>query len=208
MIAVDPIKDRDKIIEFEEVMKFYGEREHMLFLLGIYTGLRISDILKLKVRDVKDKGVMVIREQKTGKTKTIAINSIVAKQLRTYTIGMDDGDYLIGSRQEKKKVSKATTFNKKTGQKNDFRKRDNDILTRQRVWQILKKAANEVGLDYIGCHTLRKTFGYHNYNETKNIGALMKLFNHSREDITLRYIGIEQDSLNTIVNSMDFRKRV
>ena len=38
----------------------------MLFLMGINSGLRISDILKLKVSDVRGKRYIEIKEQKTG----------------------------------------------------------------------------------------------------------------------------------------------
>jgi integrase len=53
-----------------------------------------------------------------------------------------------------------------------------------------------VGLEEIGTHTLRKTFGYHFYLETHDIGLLQELFNHSSPKITLRYIGITQDTVD------------
>ena len=42
----------------------------------------------------------------------------------------------------------------------------------------------------IGTHTLRKTFGYHAYNNGYDITLIQKLFNHSSQSVTLRYIGI------------------
>ena len=48
-----------------------GYRDYMLLVLGINTGLRISDILKLKVSDVKDLSYIKMHEQKTGKFKRI-----------------------------------------------------------------------------------------------------------------------------------------
>lgn len=53
-----------------------------------------------------------------------------------------------------------------------------------------------VGLDDIGTHTLRKTFGYHFYKQTKDVAFLQELFNHSDQRTTLRYIGINQDAMN------------
>ena len=44
-------------------------RNELLFCFGIYTGLRISDILRIKVKDVKGKNVLFVKEQKTQKTK-------------------------------------------------------------------------------------------------------------------------------------------
>lgn len=43
---------------------------------------------------------------------------------------------------------------------------------------------------------MRKTFGYHYYKKTKDIGTLMNMFNHSAPSITLKYIGISQDTMN------------
>lgn len=48
----------------------------------------------------------------------------------------------------------------------------------------------------IGTHTLRKTFGYHHYEKFKDVVMLQKIFNHSSTEITLRYIGIEQDEID------------
>ena len=68
----------------------------------------------------------------------------------------------------------------------------------------MKIAAEFVGLDEIGCHTLRKTFGYHYYQKTKDIALLMYLFNHSKAEITLRYIGITDDMMDKAFDSIDY----
>jgi len=57
----------------------------------------------------------------------------------------------------------------------------------------LKKAAEKLGIEKVGTHTLRKTFGYHHYQRNKDVAILQKLFNHSSPSITLEYIGISQD---------------
>lgn len=64
------------------------------------------------------------------------------------------------------------------------------------AYKILKKAANEIGLVDIGTHTMRKTFGYHFYQKTKDIVLLQKIFNHSSPDVTKRYIGMDQDMMD------------
>ena len=43
---------------------------------------------------------------------------------------------------------------------------------------------------------MRKTFGYHHYKQYKDVVILQKIFNHSSQSITLRYIGIEQDDID------------
>jgi integrase len=48
----------------------------------------------------------------------------------------------------------------------------------------------------IGTHTLRKTFGYHFYQRTKDVAMLQQIFGHSASSITLRYIGINDDMMD------------
>ena len=52
--------------------------------------------------------------------------------------------------------------------------------------------------DPIGTHTLRKTFGYHAYQQGTDVTLLQKVFNHSAPSITLRYIGITQDDIDNV----------
>ena len=67
---------------------------------------------------------------------------------------------------------------------------------------IIYNVAKSVGIkERIGTHTLRKTFGYHAYNNGYDITLIQKLFNHSSPQITLRYIGIEQDEIDYSYNN-------
>ncbi len=76
-------------------------------------------------------------------------------------------------------------------------KRDKDgkkrPIGREQAWKILNKCAKTCGLKRIGTHSLRKSFGYHMYKKDQNVALLMEIFNHASPDITLRYIGINQD---------------
>ncbi|PHF80064.1 integrase [Bacillus toyonensis] len=140
--------------------------------MGINTGLRISDILKLKVGDVQGSHISM-REMKTGKQKRIQITSALKRELKWFSEGREIGEYLLKSRKGK-----------------------NRPIGRSMAYKILKSTAAEFGLDEIGTHTLRKTYGYHMYMQTKNIALLMEIFNHSSEKVTLRYIGVNQDAMD------------
>ena len=65
MVCVEPIRDKKKIEVVKRILKERGSRDYLLFLMGINSGLRISDILKLKVADVKDKKYIELTD--TGK---------------------------------------------------------------------------------------------------------------------------------------------
>ena len=63
-----------------------SERNYIMFLMGIYTGLRISDILQRRISDVKDKENIVLREQKAQKRREIGVNPLLKKELTLLSI--------------------------------------------------------------------------------------------------------------------------
>jgi integrase len=79
-----------------------------------------------------------------------------------------------------------------------FRSRQggNRPMSRTRAYQVLREVAQRHGVEHIGTHTLRKTFGYHFYKQTGDVALLQRILNHSSPAITLRYIGIEQDQID------------
>jgi integrase len=174
MKEVQPIRNADQIEAMKDELLKTGYRDYLLFTMGINTGLRVSDLLTLKVGDVRGKDVYTLREQKTGKTKRIDLHA-VKNQIERFTATEDEADYLFKSR-----------------------KGDNCPITRVQAYRILNAAAQRVGLEEIGTHTMRKTFGYHFYRKYKDVAVLQTLFNHSAPSITLRYIGITQDGIEAM----------
>lgn len=170
MRYVQPIRDRDNIQNMKNELLKSGFRNYMIFNIGINTGLRISDILNLKVKDVKDKTHIVITERKTSKATRILINSNLRNDINNYINNMMDEDYLFKSQ-----------------------KSINNPITRIQAYRILNAAAKNLNLEDVGTHTLRKTFGYWHYNMYKDVAILQEIFNHSSPSITLRYIGINDD---------------
>lgn len=169
MNFVEPIRDPDDIQVMKDYLKEWNERNYMLFVFGINLGLRISDIIKLKAKDVQGQYVN-IRELKTGKILKRKMNRSFKKEVQEYIKDMNPHDYLFKSRKGKNKA-----------------------ITREAAYYILKAAAEDIGIENVGTHTMRKTFGYHHYKNNKDVAMLMILFNHASPDITLRYIGIQQD---------------
>lgn len=177
MKFVQPIRDLSKIEEMKSELKKNGTRDYLLFSLGINTGLRVSDIIKLQVKDVvtEDKTVKThidIIEKKTNKHKRFKINASVGEELKQYVKYMQPEEFIFKSR------------------------KGNNHITRVQAYRILNEAASRIGLEEIGTHTLRKTFGYHFYQQNKDVVLLQQLFNHSSPSITLNYIGINQDIID------------
>ncbi|MFA7057280.1 MAG: tyrosine-type recombinase/integrase [Candidatus Cloacimonadales bacterium] len=180
----------------KKLMKKEGKlKELVLFEIGIKTGLRISDILKLTWNDVYSefgenptfRQSIVITEKKTGKSKQFRLSDSV-KESVNQLIGLDN--------------PQKTTFifisdsNSVTASKSAW--------TRQYVWQFLNDYGYRSGIkEKIGTHTMRKTFGYHAYKNGVDLSLLMRIFNHSSQTVTLRYIGITQDQIDDVYINLD-----
>lgn len=173
MNAVEPIRDREKVQDIADYLKSKNERDYVLWMFGIYTALRVSDILKMRVRDVKNKDYIIMREQKTNNERKFVINKKLRKAIDHYIKDKPGYELLFKSRQGQEKA-----------------------ISRQQAYNIIKEAAAHFGIYNVGTHTMRKTFGYHMYMKTKDGMLLMKIFGHSDVHITLRYIGVEQDTIN------------
>lgn len=181
MNKVQPIRDKKVMRDIFDYLYDRNKRDGIMYAMGIYTGLRISDILPLRVRDVKKK-FLYFREKKTRKEKRIPINKFLRKLLDDYI--QDKKDYECLFRSPKKNT--------------------NIPISRQQAYNILTAAARQFGIeDGVGTHTLRKTFGYHYYQKTHDVATLMEIFNHDREEVTLRYIGITQDTINSVYDKID-----
>ncbi|WP_245867347.1 hypothetical protein SPSIL_013860 [Sporomusa silvacetica DSM 10669] len=74
MELVEPIRNKKQIDALKKYLRGQNIRDYLLFVLGINSGLRISDLLKLTVGDVQGQDRISVREQKTGKAKDFPIS--------------------------------------------------------------------------------------------------------------------------------------
>lgn len=181
MNAVEPIRDKGTIQDIVEYLRGQSERNAMLFLFGIYSGLRISDILPLRVRDVKNREGVTVKEKKTGKAKRFPFNNALKKELVRYVEDKKEYEFLFKSRNG-----------------------CNRHISRQQAYNVLRTAGNKFDLELIGTHTMRKTFGYHLYQQTHDIVLVQKLLNHASPEITLAYIGMTQEKLDEAVRNLKY----
>ncbi|MDQ0160862.1 tyrosine-type recombinase/integrase [Alkalibacillus salilacus] len=178
---VQPLRTSDEINEMKLAIKrgnkgspkrkALADRDLMLFLMGINTGLRVGDLLTLKVKDVRGRDSFIIFEGKTQKKRSVNIKSI-QKEIEDYTNNKGKEEYLFPSQKGKK------------------------AMTTTQAYRMLENAGDYIGRDDIGTHTMRKTFGYHYYKATKDIAVLQDILNHSAPSITKRYIGITQEEID------------
>lgn len=181
MGTTQPIKSKEDLKKFMDYYKTVrpNPRNYALVILGLHTALRISDILDLRWNDVYDfkleffRKHLIVKEQKTGKQKAVALNPHVKEALACFKDQRNPGpqDYI-------------------------FSKRTNPAapICRSQAFRIIRDAARKaLHEEHISCHSLRKTFGYHAWKQGISPVLLMDIYNHSSYQITKRYLGIDQD---------------
>lgn len=186
MNFVEPIRDKRKIAQIKNQLRGQARaRDLLLFTVGINSALRISDLLQLTVGNFLDnagalRSEFALKERKTGKRYVLTINDSIKDAWLFYASTNDD---VIQRRDN------YVFFNLKT---NDPR----DPIRREQAWRLIRQLCKDVGLSgEYGTHTLRKTWGYHARLAGVDLATIMRKYNHSRLDITMRYLGITDDEL-------------
>lgn len=157
-----------------------------LINIGVNVALRISDLQNLKFEDLNKDGTIKIKEKKTKKFRTIALNKVCDKSINDLKKFYNSLGYQIKTGYLFKSLNRSYIKNK-----------EDHYISTTSVNRYLREARDYLNINYpIGTHSLRKTWGYNVYKKTHNIALIMKALNHSSPSITLRYIGIEQEQLN------------
>ena len=179
-ITVNPIRNLKDIKKIKRKLKT-NHRDLLLFTLGVNNGLRISDLLDLKVGDVRGLvpgETLQVIEKKTGKMNVLMVNKESRKVLDVFLNEARPGDeeYLFKSR-----------------------KGENNPITKSYVNQKVKEWT--VGMKgNFGTHSMRKTFGYiQRMHFGVGFEVLCKRFGHSNPSVTMRYLGIEDKEVSGIL---------
>ena len=190
MATTQPIRCPHQVANFLAYYQSKGEiRNHLLLNLGVYTALRISDILRLSTNDVYHfhngtatvRKVLHITEQKTKKSKTLALNNQLINVLQ---------DYL-----PEVKPNTPLMLNYRTGK----------AISRIQAYRLIQAAATAVGIaEKVSCHSLRKTFGYHAWKMGVSPAILLEIYNHSSLAITRKYLGVTQCEIDAVHLEMCF----
>ncbi len=178
-IKVEPIKNLKDIKTIKKLLAT-KPRDLALFTLGINTNLRASDLLRIKmaqVRELKPGDEIEIKEKKTGKLRRITLNKAAVKAIQGVlkAEAYHDRDYL-------------------------FKSRKGAVLTVPSVHRLVKGWCHDIKLKgNYGSHSLRKTWGYHQ-RVTFGVGLpeLMVAFNHSTQRQTLDYLCVQPDEIKCI----------
>lgn len=179
---IEPIKSIEDVKRILQYLKSNNERDYMLALFGFYSGLRISDILPLKVADIKNKTHIRLIEEKREHKRDVVIPKKVRSVANEYLYDREETDFMFKSRQGY-----------------------NRPITPSQAYRILNNAAKAVGIKAnIGTHSLRKTFAYHLYKNTKDIVYVQQVLGHGDIATTKRYLGIDLDEIETVIEKLGF----
>lgn len=194
MNFVEPIRDRKKLAQIKNLLRGQNRfRDLLLFVVGINTALRISDLLQLCVEHFLDEHKQIkkrfwIKEQKRGKRHEIVINNSIHEALKKYisvypVISDDPANFVF--------------FNTK---ENNFTK----PIKRGQAWKFVKSICKDVGLNgNHGTHSLRKTWGYHARMQGVDLALIMHKLNHESIAYTKRYLGITDDELEAVAQRLN-----
>lgn len=160
----------------------------LLISTGVFTGLRISDLLTLKYTDLINKDILTIREKKTKKVRTIKINpdlSILVERIYKKLNLTNPNQFIFLNRFGNKPIDKSYVNTK--------------------LKELFSK--NRIKIDgNCSSHLMRKTLGRRvmelNNFSNESLVLLMELFGHSSMSITKRYLGIRQQEINDIYLSV------
>ncbi|MGO0877374.1 tyrosine-type recombinase/integrase [Clostridioides difficile] len=182
------------MLDIQEYLRYKSYRNYVIFMLGITTGYRAGDLVKLKVRDVRDalkRQEFTIMEgkkansknirEKNRKPRTVEIRPRIAQILKKYIKDKHDYEYMFPSR-----------------------KRKYPHIGVEAVSKALKEAGEYFGLYDITAHSMRKTYAYKIYIDSeKDIVAVKELLGHSSIEETKMYLGLDKELYHHYSESLD-----
>ena len=180
--VVSPIRDKKQLEAVKGYLRGKNKRDYLLFMIGISSALRISDILSLKVKNVwtgkKPVEYVDLHEKKTGKYKRFPVTPNLSKAIKEYMAEYNGPpeNYLFVSR---------------VG--------ENKPITRQYANMMLNTACDMVGItEPFGTHGMRKTWGYWAFKQNISLDYISLALNHRSIAETKRYLGLLQEDLDNI----------
>jgi integrase len=190
---VEPFRTKKDVETIRLFLRGKELKHGLWFWIGVNSALRISDLLSLRLGNIrKVDGTIVnkitLKEQKTGKTKEFPISDKIRTEIQAviHHYGLkEDDDPLFPSH--------------KKGGSGVLRP-----IGRSYANQLITEATKMCNIKgNYGSHSMRKSFAYFAWLQGTDVLLLMDLLNHSSPKDLRRYIGITQEQLNEVYLSVD-----
>lgn len=146
--------------QLEIVLALLAPDNRVVCQVMLHTGLRVSDVLNLKLEQIGRR--FVVRESKTGKIKRVGLPDWLAEEIR---IRAGASEWAFPSPYDPKKHR-----------------------TRQAVWKDIKRVSDFGRVSgNPGTHSMRKNYAVDLMDKYHDVKAVQKALNHSRDSVTMLY---------------------
>ena len=173
----------------------FEARNRGLFMLGVSTGGRISELLSLQIGDVWQNGSAVTD---LLFDKSIVKGGEVSRAVPVNRDGRLAIDALVAWHAEQYQNTQASRplFPSRNGQ-------GSKRMSRRTAHDVLKKAFEDAGLNgHLATHSMRKSFAQRLYDRTGDIFAVQEMLGHKAVSTTQKYLGVNYASVREAVEEM------
>lgn len=191
MKGARPLTDAEVAAVLREFRGTYRLRNAALFILGLKTGFRISELLSIKVKDVFAYGAVIDR---------VAVQrSAMKKKIEGRTVALHP---------EAREALRAWIAESSPTSGDSFlfvsRKGDNRALSRNQAWAILTKAFKGAKLTgKLGCHATRKTFAAKVHERLgRDLVKTQRALGHRSPASTVAYLSFDEADITQAILSM------
>jgi site-specific recombinase XerD len=176
------------VLSIEEVARLINASGNLFrraLLMTVYgTGMRRSEVVRLKVRDIDSKRMIIrVVQGKGGKDRDLPLSPELLETLRAYWRWRKPKEYLFPSRGER---------------------RGPDVpLSDKTVWHVCGDAARKAGITkHVTPHTLRHSWATHLLEAGTDLRTIQMLLGHGDLETTARYIHLSREHLHTAANPL------
>lgn len=160
----------DELLEAPDISKDNGMRDRAMLEIMYATGLRVSELLSLRFRNLNMQNGLITVYGKGNKQRSVPVSSFALEFLRKYMDGP----------RKRVKGSKDTDI--------IFLNRDGKALSRTYFFMQVKRYAEEKGIDSsVSPHTLRHCFATHLLENGASLRAVQEMLGHSNIATTQIY---------------------
>lgn len=172
----------DALLQLPDITTVHGLRDKALLELMYATGMRVSEIINIRLNTIDMNIGLVTTIGKGNKQRMIPFGAIATEWLEKYL--QESRHRLL------KNNSKCSLL---------FVSQKNRGMTRQLAWMIVKKYTNQIGLSHISPHTLRHAFATHLLNHGADLRVVQLLLGHADINTTQIYTHVANERLKNII---------
>ncbi len=166
--------------EIRKILAFLKNKKHNLIFSLLYsTGMRLSECINLKVKDLElNENIIWVRDGKGSKDRMVIVSKKISEKLKKYVEKKESDEYVFEGR--------------------------NGKMSKRNVQKLVSKAAKKAEISKnISPHTLRHSFATHLLEDGVDIRKIQVLLGHSNLSTTQIYTTVSKSEIQKIKNPFD-----